>query len=140
MSKRFSPNGNGIPNKEEVFGALYEPGTFFMFGKIFMFMMTHHEAILLGFLLNFYASLKLTGNLKKEWFYCTTETIEREINFDRNAQTRTFRGLKSLGFISTKKAGIPARRFIKIHKDVLTLRVASTRLKHDAKYEDENSP
>lgn len=53
------------------------------------------------------------------WFFTTVENIQRKTGIKKKRQYSIFKELKALGLVETKRAGMPAKRYIRINEDAL---------------------
>lgn len=110
----------GVQHHSEAFvhnevAKLYSAGRWLMLLKDFVRAMPDEEAIVLGYLISeadYHCAHKET-----EWFFCTYEKMEKELNKDDHKQTRIFNRLKEKQLIETTRRGNPAKRWIRIRFD-----------------------
>lgn len=54
-----------------------------------------------------------------EWFYSTTENLEKNLNLGYKTQSKAIKKLIEIGLISQKNVGIPMKRYFKINQEKL---------------------
>lgn len=92
----------------------YDPGNWFQFPRVFLLVMSSNEAILLAYLVNHSSAVKAEEK-RRGWFFCPMKKIVADLYWSEDRQTRTMKTLEDKGFIVTRKRGIPAKRWIRIH-------------------------
>ncbi len=105
------------------FEAVYAPGNWIMFPKVFLYAVPIMAAFLLSLLIDesrkFHSSEKTFVpkplKLSDGWFWCSMERMANELNCSVKTQSRWFSILKEKGFIEMKIAGLPARRYVRIN-------------------------
>lgn len=107
---------------DKLYQALLSSSTWFFIPRPFFKMMPMGEAVLLAYLINF---AKMVGATQKNngWFFCHMERIQKDLGFSKHAHTRMFSSLEDHGFIRTQKAGMPAKRYIKLNTKLIMERV-----------------
>lgn len=81
---------------------------------------SNDAAIFLSKLINKHEYHKSKDELTEDgYFFATIESIEEDINLSRYQQPKFIAQFEALGFIKTKLAGVPAKRFFKIEEDQL---------------------
>ena len=83
--------------------------------KSFLRVMSVHEAVLLGFLMEHKQRL----GLKSEWFPCSNKDVANHIDMNERKATRYISRLKKLGFITTRLKGLPAVRELSINVEAI---------------------
>ena len=59
--------------------------------------------------------------VEDEWFFNTSENIEEDTTLSYHKQRIHIKKLEELGFIETKRMGLPAKQYFKISKDIILL-------------------
>lgn len=90
-----------------------------------------HEAIIIGELCAEYNYWEEQGKLDDDMFYSTRENIENNTGLNEHYQRKAITTLKDLNILSTKRKGLPAVTYYKIHFDKL-LTLLSTSSSRDA--------
>jgi len=73
-----------------------------------------NETVILAELISQYKYHKGRGELKKGWFYCTIDKLEKNTTLNRYYQTKAIDNLKNLNLIKMERKGLPAKRYFKI--------------------------
>ena len=89
---------------------------FISVNKDLMRLLGIEEAILLGELASEYDYWLSQGKLDNGWFFPTVENIEKNTTLTKYKQKKALENLQSQGFISIKRKGLPAKRYIKINE------------------------
>lgn len=67
-----------------------------------------------------YETCKQNGWLvDKEWFCCTVEDMENSIGLGKKGQSSAVAQAESAGILSTKRIGLPAKRYFRINFNIL---------------------
>ena len=88
------------------------------------------EAILLGELASEYDYWKKQELLENGYFYSTIENIEEHTTLSEYKQRKALNSLKDQGLIDIKIKGLPAKRFIKINKELVLEKLKINTLKN----------
>jgi tRNA G26 N,N-dimethylase Trm1 len=75
------------------------------------------SAILLSVLIDANQYFEQRDQLEDEFFFYTSDTIEKNINISYHKQKKCINKLISAGFIDTKISGIPAKQHFKINEN-----------------------
>jgi hypothetical protein len=110
-----------MPTKEKrpnVIAELLKPGNWFMFPRYYMFFLQPIDAVVFSYLMKVECwCVEHETTKEEEWFYCTMEKFERDLNISRDQQKRSVARLKELEVIETKLIGMPGRRHFRINWD-----------------------
>ena len=74
-------------------------------------------AVFLHFLINYHSRVKQSGKYKWDdgWFYCTVDTMEKELGVPQRTQIRALKFLMEDGLLEFKNRGLPAKRHVRIN-------------------------
>jgi DNA-binding PadR family transcriptional regulator len=77
------------------------------------------KAMMIHYLLDVLKRIRINkaneDRLEGGWFYCSVKRIESETNINPYFQTSILKELEKDGFITFRKKGLPARRYVKIN-------------------------
>ena len=77
------------------------------------------ETLILGELVSEYEYWRSRGELEGGWFYSTVENIEKNTSLSKHKQKKALENLQQAGALFYELKGIPAKRCIKINKEIL---------------------
>lgn len=90
-----------------------------------------HAAVLLGELASEYRYYKSKGLLDEDgMFFSTVENIEQNICLNDYEQRKALQLLIDVGVVSTKRKGLPAKRYIKLNSSALVSLLVSSSPAH----------
>lgn len=79
-----------------------------------------HEAVILGELCSEYSYWESTNQLEEnEYFYSTRENIEKNTGINAHYQRAAMKNLEERGILTSRKKGIPCKKYYKINENKL---------------------
>jgi hypothetical protein len=92
----------------------YACGTWFMIPRDFLRAFKWDEAILLAYLANI-EYITRSRERQQGWFYAKMKRIMSELDCTQQQQSLLIKRLAQKGVISTKREGVPCKRFMRIN-------------------------
>lgn len=122
--KELSPLSRAL---QDSLYATHKGRFYLMIPSEFYHMMTLPEVHVLAYLWNQRNVLEQRGTLGRGgWFYCTSNTLERDLAIPQQVQTRILKKLKERGYIKTERRGIPSKRHVRLVRKKITRDVLYT--------------
>ena len=97
-------------------------------------------AVLLAELASSYNYFETAGQLTDGMFYETVERIEENTTLSKYQQAKAVKVLEEAGILTTKKIGIPAKRYFSINEDALLALVDHKKSKNSTTVSEKTKP